>query len=99
MLRDELRGKASMAITWHGDLNIAEFAGDGLYRLAVTHVTKGLGDRRVFVVSQMHCHLGTQGGLKHRLGQLLEETVFADDVGGLLVSGNKLVDQFLASRG
>ena len=26
-------------------------------------------------------------------------TGFADDVGRLLVSGNKLVDQFLASRG
>ena len=42
---DQLRGKARVPITRHGNLDCAKVAGDGLGRLAITHVAAGVGYR------------------------------------------------------
>ena len=35
MLGDQLRGEARRAVAWHGELDVAEIATDGLDRVAV----------------------------------------------------------------
>jgi hypothetical protein len=41
--------------------------------------------RIVFLIAEMVGHLGLHGSLQYRLGQLLQQTIFADNVFRLLV--------------
>src|SRR5713101_6495711 len=40
-------------------------------------------------------HLGLERSFQNRFGQLLEQTVFPDDILGLLVVGEQLINQLL----
>src|SRR6202041_1092342 len=55
-----------------------------------------VGTRRsVLLVAQMIGHLGLECSFQNGFGQLLEQAVFPDDILGLLVVGEQLVDQLL----
>jgi hypothetical protein len=45
--------------------------------------------------AQMISHLGLQRSFQNRFGQLFEQTVLPDDILGLLVVGEQLIDQLL----
>ena len=51
--------------------------------------------RVVLLVAQMIGHLGLQGSFQDGFGQLFEQTVLPDDILGLLVVGEQLIDQLL----
>lgn len=79
-----------------GDLNgqFAEVALEGLPALAVAGVASGIGHRLVAFMAQVLSQLSVQGSLDQQLGQLLEQTVLADEVFGLLVVGQQARQQF-----
>jgi hypothetical protein len=54
-----------------------------------------LSRRIVLLVAQMLDHLGFQRPFQHGPGELFQQPVLADDILGLLVVGEQLIDQFL----
>ena len=93
VLGDELRLEAAMAVAWHFDGQFAELALEGLLALAVAGVASGVGHRLVAFMAQVLSQLSVQGSLDQQLGQLLEQTVLADEVFGLLVVGQQARQQ------
>src|SRR5690606_30101530 len=90
-LRDAL---PIMAVAWHFDGQFAELALEGLLALAVAGVASGVGHRLVAFMAQVLSQLSVQGSLDQQLGKLLEQTVLADEVFGLLVVGQQTRQQF-----
>src|ERR1019366_5080887 len=66
-----------------------------LLAVSVARVAPVVTRRVVLLVAQMIGHLGLQGPLQDGLGQFLEQAVFPDDILGLLVVAEQLVDQLL----
>jgi hypothetical protein len=59
----------------------------------IARVAPVVARRIVLLLAQMIAHLGLQSPLQDGFGELFEQTVFPDDILGLLVVGQQLVDQ------
>src|SRR5258705_8892684 len=66
-----------------------------LLAFSVARVAPVVARRVVLLVAQMVRHLGLQGSLQDGLGEFLEQTVLPDDILGLFVVDQQLVDQLL----
>src|ERR1019366_8093971 len=76
-------------------LQFAKLTLQCLLAVSVARVAPVVARRVVLFVAQMIGHLGLQGSLQDGLGQLLEQAVLPDDILGLLIVGEQLVDQLL----
>ena len=73
--------------------SLAEIAFQGLGCLAVARVAAVVAGLVVLLIAEMVGHLGLHGPLQQRLGELLQQPVFANDVFGLLVVRQQFVDE------
>ncbi len=94
VLGDELRLETTVAVAWHLNGQFAEVALEGLPALAVAGVASGVGHRFVAFVAEVFGQFGVQGSLDQQLGQLLEQTVLANEVFRFLVVGQQARQQF-----
>ncbi len=84
-LADDLRLKGAAAIARRLQRHFSEIALQRFGSRAVARVAAVIAGRVVLLIAGMLGHLSLHGALQQRFGQLLEQTVFANDVFWLLV--------------
>ena len=97
MLGHDLRFEAAFAVTRNLDRQFAELALECLAAAAVASVAAGVGHRRMPFMAQVRGHLHVQCPLDQSLGQLLQQAVLANQVLGLLVAGQQLIQQLVGN--
>jgi hypothetical protein len=85
-LTDDLGFVAAVAIARRLQRQLPEVAFERLGGRAVARISA--------VVAEVLGHLGLHGAFEQRLGQLFQQSVFANDVFRLLVIQQQLVDKF-----
>jgi hypothetical protein len=95
-LAHELGIEARVAVARGVDLDRPVFAHDGLARMAVARICAVAPLGRAFGVAEVVGHLGLEGALDQRLLQLVDETLFAEQL--LVVAGvsHQFIDQLVA---
>ncbi len=71
---------------------------DGLGRMAVTNIAARVSHCTMPIMSQVFGHFGVEGRFDYRLGQLLQHSVLAQQVSGLFVVCNHMIEQSLWNR-
>jgi len=83
---------------WPQEFRNAVLAAVGLQRLvaeAIARVAGGVGNGLILVMTKVLGHLSFKSPLDEHLGELLQETILADQVFGLGVIGHEAFGEFL----
>ncbi len=83
------------AVAGRLQLQLAEVALQGFRAFPVARVAPVVARRVVLLVAQMIAEFGFQRPFQEGFGQLFEQTVLPDDILGLLVVGEQLINQLL----
>ena len=89
VLGKQLGLEAAMAITGNVNGQLTKIALERLLAGAIATVASAVGDGLMAFMPQVGSELSLQGFLDHGFGQLLEQTVLANEVFGLFVIGSR----------
>ena len=82
---DELRLELGVTVAWDINVELAALAFDRLRGLAVAGVAGVVPGRVVRLIAEVMGQLALQRPLDHRLGELLQESVGPEHIGGRLI--------------
>ena len=95
MFGHELQVKTRLAITRHRNLDLSELRAERLTRRVVAYVAPGVAHRGVAGMPRILVHLRLQRRFDDHFVQLLEHSVLAHSVGGLLAIRHHVIQQRL----
>src|SRR5438067_3913776 len=95
MLLDDLRLEGPVAIPWHFDRHRPKASLEGLGRLPIARVAALVTGRLVLLVADMLGQLRRHRPLQQLLRQLLQQAVLANDVFGLFVVFQQIVNELV----
>src|SRR5579872_150673 len=97
-LRQDHRLERAVAVARNRDLHLAIFGQHRLLGIAVAAVARATTSRVTFLVSEMLAQLRSERPFHKRLLQLLEQPFCAQQILGLLIASQQLIEQFRSNR-